>query len=177
MFVEVSGCVEGITVTLAAMALLIDCYNLLHAAMPPSLAGLDEAGLCRLLARSPWAGERIVIVCDGAPKPGIVSASPVAGVELLYAGKGRSADEEIFDRIDADHSPRRLTVVSSDREIQKAARRRRALAKSSEEFVRELAATRRSGSSPEHDKPASHGKLASDEVDRWLDEFGINDKH
>lgn len=175
MFAEVSGSEGCITVTLAAMALLIDCYNLLHATMPPSLAGLDEAGLCRLLARSPWAGERIVIVCDGAPKPGIIVASPVAGVELIYAGKGRSADEEIFDRIDADHSPRRLVVVSSDREIQKAARRRRAIAKSSEEFVRELAAMRRSGSSTGHDKPASPGKLASDEVDRWLDEFGVEE--
>src|SRR5687768_8879589 len=107
--------------------------------MPPGLAGLDEAGLCRALARSAWASGRIMVVCDGAPKPH-ARDSPEPGVELLYAGRGVSADDRIEALIEADTAPRRLTVVSSDRAIQKAARRRRATAMGSNELIHVLAA-------------------------------------
>lgn len=120
------------------MSLIIDGYNLLHTTMPPVIAGLDEMTLCRLLAVSRWRGESVVVVCDGQPKPH-APASPVASVLLLYSGPGVSADDVIIQRIDADSTPRRLIVVSSDRQIQKAARRRRAQAWSSPRLVRELA--------------------------------------
>ncbi|NBC10130.1 MAG: hypothetical protein GVY24_00145, partial [Planctomycetes bacterium] len=80
--------------------LIIDCYNVLHTPMPPMLAGLDEAGLCRALARTRWVDRTggIVVVADGKPKPlpddrsgAVLEQSPVAGVELWWSGPGRSA--------------------------------------------------------------------------------------
>lgn len=159
------------------MPLILDCYNVLHATMPPSLAGLDEAGLCRVLSRSRWAGEAVALVCDGLPKALRRIESPVSGVEIVYAGHGRSADDLIIAMIDADTAPRRLVVVSSDRQIQKAARRRRAIALSSDRFIATLAADGplprtgdAGGARPSDDKPdARH--MDDDELARWLRTF------
>ena len=153
------------------MPLLIDCYNVLHVTMPPSLAGLDEAGLCRALARSGLHGQKMTVVCDGRVKPHGPAESPVDGVDLVYSGPRASADDVIIRLIDADSAPRRLIVVSNDRQIQKAARRRRAKVMPAEELIRLLAT---SGTA----RPASGGKptgaLPPDEVERWLVDFGLD---
>ena len=182
------------------MPLLIDCYNVLHAEKPSSLAGLGEASLCGLLARSPWAKGGVTVVCDGRPKPHSPSPSEVGAVTLIFSGEvsggvsggmsgggaGRSADDVLIELIDKDSAPRRLTVVSSDRAIQRAAGRRKARCWSSEAFLKRLAAAiervgrfggaGRSGSGPGTSgggKPEV-GQMPGDQVDRWLDLFGID---
>jgi predicted RNA-binding protein with PIN domain len=155
------------------MPLFIDCYNLLHATMPPSLAGLDEDGLCRVLAASPWAGDRIVVVCDGVVKPGTPSASPVSRVELIYSGPSKTADDVIIEMAAANSAPRRLYVVTDDREIQKAVKRRKAQVISTGAFIRALATSRPAGSTI--DSTARHRPaLPEGEVNQWLKEFGID---
>ncbi len=155
------------------MPLIVDCYNVLYAPMPASLAGLDEAGLCRALARSVWRGQRVVVVCDGLVKPHGPDVSPVEGVELRYSGRGRSADDVIVELVDADSAPRRLTVVSSDRQVQKAARRRRCRVVSSEDFIRALAATPGAKHHGADDRrPLT--PLSEQEVTRWLKRFGVD---
>jgi predicted RNA-binding protein with PIN domain len=153
------------------MKVLIDCYNLLHATMPASLAGLEEMGLARVLARSAFAGRPVVIVCDGNPKPHAPAGS-LAGISLIYSGPNRSADDVIVDLIAKDHSPRRLMVVSSDRQIQQAARRRRAQAVSAEDFIHMLAPHSASGAGSAAARPTE--PLTQDQVERWLEEFGID---
>ena len=154
------------------MPLIIDCYNVLHATMPPGLAGMDEAGLCRAVARSIWRGERTVVVCDGSVKPHTISESPVASVELIYSGPGRSADDVILEMIESDTAPRRLVVVSTDRELRKAARRRRARALTSEEFIHILATPLAPGADPVG--RAASSPLDKAQVDRWLKQFGFD---
>ena len=156
------------------MPLLIDCYNLLHAEKPPALAGLDTAGLCRLLGRSRWAGQRIVVVCDGRPAPLGLVESPTPAVELVYSGPHRSADAVLIELIERDTGPRRLTLASSDRAIQKAARRRRARVLTSEGFLHELATQLRGNPLPPAnglDKP-DPGRMPPGEVKAWLKHFG-----
>ncbi len=158
------------------MPLLIDCYNLLRATMPPPLAGLDEAGLCELLARAPWAQRGCTVVCDGQPKPH--SPDPGAmrarGVELVHAGPGGDADSVIIRRIDVDSAPRRLKVVTDDRAIVRAARRRRAVVWSTGQCIGKLAsvAARPLGTGPSPGKPGG-GSLTSEQVDYWMREMGI----
>ncbi|MCX5660395.1 MAG: NYN domain-containing protein [Planctomycetota bacterium] len=160
------------------MPLLIDCYNVLHQTMPAALAGLDEGGLCVAVARR-FPGQKAVIVCDGQPKPGQPSQSPVDGVDLRYTGRGGSADALIIRLIDEDSAPRRLRVVSSDREIQKAARRRGAKVVESGPFAHELAQRSegsgggRSGGGS--DRPATPDRLSPDEVQRWIERFGLGE--
>jgi uncharacterized protein len=158
------------------MPLIVDANNLLHATMPPSLAGLEEAGLCRLLASSVWRGQRMVVVCDGAPGPLRLIASPVPQVELMFAGHKCEADDVILELIEQETAPRRLVVVSSDHRIRKAAHRRRARDMSSEDFVRVLASIR--AATPAADDPTADGDvqpLADTEVDYWLRELGFQE--
>lgn len=146
--------------------LLIDCYNLLHTTMPEPLAGLDEARLVELVAAGPW--QRAMIVCDGVPKPHAPVSLSQGEVELVYAGSTRSADDVIRDAIDCDSAPRRLIVVSNDRQIQKAAVRRRAQALSCEAFIGLLARLAVS-------TPAPRSTPLPTDADYWLREFGIKD--
>ncbi|BAM04401.1 NYN domain-containing protein [Phycisphaera mikurensis] len=125
------------------MRLLIDCYNLLHAAMPPVLAGLNERRLCELLVGSRWdrgAGS-VIVVADGGVKPG----GPVAGdaggpARMRYAGPSRTADDVLIGLIEEASAPRRLAVVTDDREIRRAAKKRKVRPVDTESFVRKLAA-------------------------------------
>ena len=157
------------------MPLIIDCNNLLHAPMPQVLAGLDEARLCRLLAQGPWRRRRMVVVCDGAPGPLREVESPEADVELVYAGPNRSTDDVIIEMIDSDSAPRRLVVVSNDRQIQRAARRRRAKVSACDQFIRQLAAIANAAAT-ERPKPrkAHRAGLATEDVDEWLELFGVD---
>ena len=156
------------------MALIVDCYNVLHATMPPLLAGLDEGQLCVALSRTPWADAAITVVADGRPKPLRASESPAAGIDLVFAGSHRSADDLIIQLIGQHSAPRRLTVVSSDREIRAAARRRRARDVSSEDFIEKLAryAQRPGNARPVSARPAVD-PLPPELVQRWKKAFGF----
>ncbi|MEM1444689.1 MAG: NYN domain-containing protein [Planctomycetota bacterium] len=175
------------------MPLLIDCYNVLHCAMPAMLAGLDVDRLCRSLSQTHWAKSgSITVVADGRPNPLGTPTSPVPEVELVYAGGGssggRSADDVIIARIEASKSPRRLTVVSSDREIRAAARHRRCTAWSSEDFLSRLCGQLRRQSHhvaksrprPKQPRPLGVGRtmldgIPADQALRWLREMGVAD--
>jgi hypothetical protein len=66
-----------------------------------------------------------------------------------------------------------LIVISSDREIQKAARRRRAKVLSAAEFIHFL--TNEPALAPRGSSGAKATPLSEDEVERWLKEFGVSD--
>ncbi len=124
--------------------LLVDTYNVLHhplahRELPPD-AGPAE--LAALIAAGRHRRSKAVLVCDGTPR----NMGPLAHrcaqlrfqvehADLIYAGPGRDADSLIERLIEADHAPRRMSVVSSDRRLQKAARRRRAKVIPSDEFL------------------------------------------
>ncbi len=161
------------------MPLMVDCYNVLRADLPPRMAGMDEAGLCRALATSRWVGPRgggVLVVADGRVKPMGAAVSPVEGVELIYSGSGRSADEVIIARVRASSAPKRLTVVSSDREIRAAARARGATDLPSDVFIARL--TRDHAKGVVGPRPPARPRiepLDAESVDAWLDVFGIED--
>jgi len=119
--------------------LLVDAYNVLHVTgvLPPDLAGLEVQGLARLILRSRYRQTKAVLVCDGIVADAAQSPS-AAPVEIRYAGAGKSADSFIMARILSSSAPRRLTVVTSDREIQRAARRRDSRVVESAEFLGQL---------------------------------------
>ena len=157
--------------------IIIDCYNLLHTTMPPSLAGLDERMLCRLLARAGYDRGRAMIICDGVVKPHAPESSDFDGIELVYSGPRRSADDLIVELVNADSAPRRLTVVTNDRQIQRAARRRRAKVRSCEALIQDLAAAaggRSDAPTPSPSPKPDHVRLTDQQVQQWLDEFGLD---
>jgi predicted RNA-binding protein with PIN domain len=164
------------------MSLLIDGYNLLYVAgiaargfgMGP--LARSRLGLLRFLVESldPLELARTTVVFDarGAP-PGLPQTLAYHGITVRFASRKQSADELIEDLIEADAAPRQLTVVSSDHQVQRAARRRRARAVDSDVWHDEVLRRRnqRQTARPQQlTKPAA--PLLPDDVARWLEQFG-----
>ncbi|HEX5102411.1 MAG TPA: NYN domain-containing protein, partial [Pirellulaceae bacterium] len=112
------------------MALLIDGYNLLHAAGifsasgPPTLEAARVA-LLDFLVESLPAKElaRTGVVFDAAhAPPGLPREIEHRGLAVRFARRGGSADELLEELIAAEPDPRNLLVVSSDHRVQRAAR-------------------------------------------------------
>jgi hypothetical protein len=162
--------------------ILIDGYNLMHAAglMKSRFGpgGLERArrALIGVLAGS--LGDEAVhttVVFDartGQPEDRSQSESPLAhGIRVEFASISDGADARIEQLIRLESVPKRLTVVSSDRRIRSAARRRGARAMESEKFWRELVerrTARRDRSPSTLEKPTGRARGNSD---AWLREF------
>ena len=104
--------------------LIVDAYNVLHVTgvLPPELAGLDAPDLADLVAASRWGRHQAVIVCDGT-RPKEMRAVERGLVRVTYAGGGRSADAAIEALVNESSHPRRITVVSNDRAVQRSGKR------------------------------------------------------
>ncbi len=164
------------------MSLLIDGYNLMHA------AGIVGRGTGRgFLERSRLAVLNFVVEsidpaeipvttvvfdAQNAP-PGLPRELNHRGIKVRFAAGYANADELIEELIERDSAPRRLTVVSSDHQLHRAARRRKAKAIDSDLWYAETIARRRER---QHKRPAHQAKpptpLAQSEVEFWLAKFG-----
>lgn len=135
-----------------------------------------EVDLCRVLSRYfELTGELGQVVFDGAGPADTSEFETISNPEVFFAGYNHDADSVIEKKIQADTSPRRLTVVSSDRRLRKAAGERRATALKSERFweqVRqELARKRHEKTEPEEKREG----LSPSETDKWLEAFGLDE--
>ncbi len=169
------------------MMILIDGYNLLHVT---GLAGpeisrseigagaLERArnALLNFLVASLGDNERqlttVAFDSHNAP-PGLPREMQYRGITVKFATGYESADELLEELIQAAPTPRRLTVVSSDHRVQRAAKRRRARAVDSDVWYAEIRETQRAPSQPpvtRSAKPTS--PLSDEEVAAWLHEFG-----
>ncbi len=164
------------------MPLIIDGYNLLNAAgiLPRGVgpATLERARLALLnfLAESLQADElaQTVVVFDAAEPPAGARRELVhRGLEVRFAARGQDADTLIERLIRLHSAPRRLTVVSSDHRLQRAARRRRAAAVDSDvwyaEIVRQRELRRQSRQAAPERPPVP---LLAEDVDYWVRRFG-----
>lgn len=113
------------------MRLLIDGYNLLHATdlfgageLAGTLRGSREALLGFLAERlSPKERAGTVIVFDAADAPaGLADRYDHEGIDVRFARDHPDADAMIEALLDGLHRAKRLTVVSGDRRVQRAAR-------------------------------------------------------
>ncbi len=163
------------------MALIIDGYNLLHAANivgrgsgPKGLERSRQALLDFLVASlEPAELAHTAVVFDAAsPPPGLPRVWHYQGIAVHFASAYDDADALIEELIKADSAPRRLTVVSSDHRLHKAARRRKATPIDSDRWYAETLRRRseRTKSTPAAVKP-DH-KLSPHEVERWMKELG-----
>ena len=162
------------------MPYLIDGNNLMYA-LSEAQGGVGRLGLCKLLMGLPARGQRVRVVFDGPEPPsGLARQIEDTGLEVHYSGP-RIADDLITEHITADSAPRRLTVVSSDREIRKAASRRRCRIIKSEEFVpmllriveshRRCESKTRRGGEPKEKREG----LSQEQTQKWLREFGFDE--
>lgn len=119
--------------------IIIDGYNLMHHLLPARITAAPgglERGRQVVLARvsalvdSPLR-QRTVVVFDAgemSPDGGRTGEQPPGGVLARFAAGYAEADELIEEMIQRHSAPRSLTVVSGDRRLIRAARRRGARA-------------------------------------------------
>jgi predicted RNA-binding protein with PIN domain len=168
------------------MLYLIDGYNLLNVADVPvpirGKANLEKARLALLnfLAASldPAAVPQTVVVFDAHdPPPGVPREMRHKGLLVRFAAREEDADTLIEELIREDNSPRRLTVVSSDHRIQRAAKRRKARAVDSDIWYAEVIRGRQQRQQAADEGPERPGgALLEEDVRYWLREFGVDEK-
>ena len=161
------------------MALLIDGYNLLHVTgrfgRRTSLEASRQALLGFLSAAigKDEASATTVVFDAAAAPPGLPNHYNIGGIDVHFARGYESADELLEELIAAHPTPRKLTVVSSDHRVQRAAKKRRAQAIDSDVWYRAAAAQlkgqRRKAKATDAKPPAP---LTPAEVAAWLREFG-----
>ncbi|MDZ7620505.1 MAG: NYN domain-containing protein, partial [Patescibacteria group bacterium] len=162
--------------------LLIDGYNLLHATglvargFGPGTLERARLALLNFLAASLDTEQRprTTIVFDaGTRGPGLPREMVHGGLTVLFAAGYSDADTLIEELIRRHSAPRRLIVVSSDHQVQRAARRRRARAVDSDVWYGELATARQlardDSAQPDPRPPVP---LLQEDVNYWLRQFG-----
>jgi predicted RNA-binding protein with PIN domain len=129
------------------MWIIVDGYNLIR--QWPELAMLDradlqsgrEALLQELRGYQRAKRHRITVIFDGRERGGVSGgAESAGGIGVRYSRQGETADE-VIARLVADGGEGAV-VVSSDREVQAAARRHGAAPLSAEEFMARMEAGR-----------------------------------
>lgn len=161
------------------MAVLVDGNNLLYAAYdadPERPPGRER--LCALLGQwSKRSGERVSVVFDGVePAPELAEQLRAGGVETLFSGHGVKADAVVIELIADDSAPKRLIVVSTDREIARAARRRRATPMRSDEFWTMMTADL---ARPPHiplEPLEKRRGLSPGQAAEWMKELGLEER-
>lgn len=164
------------------MTILIDGYNLLHATgivgrgVGPGTLQRARNTLLNYIAASLDSDECAIttIIFDAHdPPPDRPREYQQQGICVKYAVGYEDADTLLEELIRVDSSPRRLTVISSDHRVQRAARRRHANAVDCEVWFDELGKRRASREPAIEDisaKPTE--QLTESEVKTWLEVFG-----
>jgi predicted RNA-binding protein with PIN domain len=166
------------------MAVIIDGYNLMHAAgligRGVGPGGLERSRLALLnfvaeaIEETELATATVVFDARHAP-PGLPDTLTYRGMTVRFASEYESADELIEQLISTDSSPRRLVVVSADHRLHNAARHRRAKAVDSERWYADMLQRRAARRDAASSTPSKPNCPDSGEVEFWLRKFTDED--
>lgn len=151
------------------MPVIIDGHNLIGKMSSISLADpQDEEKLVGMLARHlRHKRQKTIVVFDKGSEEDLAPSQKGPRLRIIFASPQSSADAIIMDMIKRDPNPKGLTIVTSDNEIRRCARRRRARLVSSEDFARQL----ESGPRRNRRSKASGDEFYAIDVDEWSDFF------
>ncbi len=159
------------------MRLIVDAMNVLHAWHNAPVGGkaMDVAALANAIRASRYGREEVVLVVDGGVPPGADSVDgryEASGCAVLFSGPGVEADEVIEGILEGPGPVRETVVISADRRLGRAARRRGARSMGSGTFVQVLTEDA-AGEGGDAREGTDRPELDSEEVQAWLDEFGV----
>jgi predicted RNA-binding protein with PIN domain len=132
----------------------------------------------------PDVRSRTCVVFDAAnPPPDRPSEFQIEGIDVCFAVDYPEADD-LLEEIIASHSaPKNLAVVSSDRRVQAAAKRRGSAALDSQQWLDDLldgkvrlAVSGQSGAGQGSQRAGTEKPtqaIDDDDVERWMREFGF----
>lgn len=164
------------------MATIIDGYNLLNASgvfgrgRGPNALERSRMALLDFLVEhldpDELSGTDVAFDAKEAP-PGLPREIQYRGLTVRYAAGHEEADDLIEELIRAESAPRRLTVVSSDHRLHRAARRRKATAVDSEVWLDQIVARRRNRNRTDKAADVKPEKPQTEtDVAAWLRRFG-----
>ena len=151
------------------MPYIIDGHNLIGQLPDISLDDPnDEALLVQKLAGFvARTNKRCVVIFDHG-LPGGKSRMSTRAVQVVFASQRSSADRVMMERINKIKDPRNWVAVTSDNDVQDAAKMRKMQVMRSQDFAVIL----ESPPPPDIDEgEAANVNLSADEVDEWLDFF------
>lgn len=166
------------------MSLIIDGYNLLHASgilgRGVGRGSLERSrnALINFLVESLEEGQlaSTTVVFDARDAPrGLPRVIKHGGLTVRFADPDLDADDVIETLIKADSSPRRLTVVSSDHRLHRAARRRKATAIDSDQWYAQVLRDRIQRARHKSPSLKPSGPISEMEVRFWLRTFGLDE--
>lgn len=164
------------------MALVIDGYNLLHASgilgrgVGPGGLERSRTALLNFLVESLDESQlsSVTVVFDAREGPrNLPRVTRHGPLTVRFAEPDRDADDVIEALIKADSAPRRLTVVSSDHRLHRAARRRKAVAIDSDQWYAQVLRERMQRARTKVPGPKPAGPMSNVEVRYWLRTFGL----
>jgi hypothetical protein len=157
------------------MPILIDGHNLLYAvkAMTEGQV-LSEVQLCSLISgylrQTKQRGE---VIFDGRGPLDKSGLAGTANLEVSFSGSATDADSVIESRIRESTAPKRLTVVSNDHRLIKAAKARKAVILTADDFweqvFKNLTRKRR-----EPEPQAKRTGITEGETEFWLKFFKLD---
>jgi hypothetical protein len=159
------------------MPFLIDGYNLLRAVQKQlEQAEFAEAELCLLLREFlRRVRQRGTIVFDGIGPPHKERLQGAGSLQIIFSGRDVEADTVIERLIAENTAPKRLAVVSSDRRILSAAKRRKCPGVKVLDFWRQVCLTVEK-ETPIREPQEKQRGISSAETELWLQEFGLGKK-
>ena len=154
---------------------IIDGHNLLHSIpeVDEGSKSISDIQLCRIVGRYlKLIGEKGEIIFDGTGPRDKSEFDNISNLEVFFAGLGTDTDTIIEDKIRANTAPKRLTIVSSDRRLRKAAQARKVTVMKSELFWNNLQKqlSRKKGI---REPAAKRQGLTDSETKQWLEFFGL----
>ena len=147
--------------------LVIDGHNLIGQMLDISLSDPhdEEKLIKRLEEYHRERGTPIIVVFDPGRAPPPAKRLRGKGIKVLFAPPGSKADTLIINLIKKSPHPKGLTIVSSDREVRRAARARRAKMMTAQRFARMLSRPKR----PPFTEPMTKEEgLSPSEVREWM---------
>ncbi|MFZ2146217.1 MAG: NYN domain-containing protein [Sedimentisphaerales bacterium] len=157
------------------MMFIIDGHNLLYSIHKegPDSGPISDVGLCRIIGRYlKLTGQKGAIIFDGTGPRDKGGFDNISNLEVFFVGLDTDADTVIENKIGANTAPRRLTVVSSDRRLRKAARAKKAISVKSEVFWNDIQ-KQLSRKRPEKEPLVKQQGLTDSETTQWLEFFGL----
>ena len=157
--------------------IIIDGYNLLHASgifgAERGPRGFEQSRLAlldHLLELLGPEAERTLVVFDAAHAPEGLPARLQHGLIRVWFAREYPDADSLIEELLADDPNRGNVVVSSDRRLQVAARRQRATAIGSEQWLAERRAALQASRQPPETKPPEPGPEG---VEAWKHYFGM----
>ena len=154
---------------------IIDGHNLLHSIHKedPHSGPIRDVQLCWIVGRYlKQISQTREIIFDGTGPRDKSGFDNISNLEVFFAGLGTDADTVIEDKIGANTAPRRLTIVSSDRRLRKAARARKAISVKSDVFwnnIQKQLSRKKTAKEP----AAKRQGISDGETKQWLEYFGL----